>query len=286
MNLNGPNSMRGESFRMMDTAALRVLLAMEMETDGELNIERIQEISDILAERDQITVPDVDQAWEDFQQNYTFSEPLHTLEQDDPQPEQPVSKPQTKSKRKKLFHIGMVAAILAAFVIGVTVTTQATSIWEAVAKWTSETFGFSLGDKDALSQVGIELVNEELAPLWNTMLESDVPDLQLPTYLPDGFEQIEFTEDNENGFWCAAYQLEDDVIQIQVRQSPEDGWSIFQKNDADPEVYLWNNTEFFVMENLGQWIASWTSGQYEYAIYVHSEPELYLMIKSVCKEEP
>lgn len=287
MNLNGPNSMRGESLRMMDTAALRALLAMEMETDGELNIERIQEISDILAERDQITVPDVDQAWEDFQQNYTFSEPLHTLEQDDPQSEQPMSKPQPKRKRKKFFQIGVAVALLATLIAGASLTAHAANfdLWKAMAQWTSETFGFSLGDSESLPS-GDMLDNEELTLFWNTMLKSGIPELQLPTYLPEGFIQFELTENSKAGFWCAGYQLEDKIVQIQVHRLQNEDWSTFQKNDVDPEVYLWNDTEFYVMENQGQWIASWSSGQYEYAIYGYSEPELYKMIESVCKEEP
>ena len=282
MNLNGPNPMRGESLRMMDTAALRALLAMEMETDGEPNIDRIQEISDILAERDQITIPDVDKAWEDFQQNYTYSEPIHTLEQDDPQP---ISS-EPRKKRLKRFGIGLIAAVLIV-TLGATISASAFNfdIFKAVAKWTSETFGFAFEDADSAPDAQEGNMNEALIPLWDALIEGGISDPRLPTYLPEGFEQIELTEFNEGGYWCAGYQAGNEIIHIQIQRSQGEMWSELQKDNIDPKIYTWNGTEFYIMTNMGQWTATWSSGSYEYLISGASEPEIYDMIESIHKEE-
>lgn len=283
MDYKGPDIMHGRSLHTMDSASLRTLLMMELSADGELDVARIQEITDILAEREQITAMDADAAWNDFQQNYISSEPIHTLEQDCTETAKPIF------KRKALGRGTLVAAVLAALILGASLTAHAANfdIWKAMAKWTSETFGFSFGNEDAVSaEEGIMLENEELAPIWNAMIESGISNPQLPTYLPEGSEQIDFTEDSEGGFWCAGYQLNDELIQIQVHRSHEESWSTFQKDDVEPERYLWNETEFFIMENMGQWIATWSSGRYEYAIYGISKPELYRMIESIHKEEP
>ena len=282
MNLNGPNPMRGESLRMMDTAALRALLAMEMETDGEPNIDRIQEISDILAERDQITIPDVDKAWEDFQQNYTYSEPIHTLEQDDPQP---ISS-EPRKKRLKRFGIGLIAAVLIV-TLGATISASAFNfdIFKAVAKWTSETFGFAFEDADSAPDAQEGNMNEALIPLWDALIEGGISDPRLPTYLPEGFEQTEIT-DSGDGFWCAAYQSGDDMIHIQISRVKGVNNARVQKDDIEPDPYIWNDIEFYIMTNMGEWVATWSSGSYEYYLSGSSESELKQMIKSIHEEEP
>lgn len=291
MSLNGPDKMDGKSLQTMDTAALRALLLMELSAEGDVNVARIQEISDIIAEREQFEIPDADMGWEDFRKNYESSEPIHTLEQDcseAPKPEtEPKAVPERKTmpKRKAWGRLAVAAAIVASLIVGATLTAQAAEfdLWAAMARWTSETFGFTLGARESMPNED-KLKNEELAPLWDAMLEGGVAEPCLPTYLPDGFEQIELIKNSEEGFWFAAYQSETDLIQIQVHQFQED-WTTFQKDAVDPEIYMWNEMEFYIMENMGQGIATWTSGQYEYAIYGLSKPELYEMIESIHKEE-
>ena len=277
---NGSDKVREKSLQAMDTAALHSLLLMELSADGELNDARIQEISNIIAEREQFVAPDVDAAWEDFQQNYMNSEPLHTLEQDDPQPKKSVS------KRKIWKRSFLLAAILVVLFVGATMTTHATNFWEAMAKWTSETFGFSFGDSESIPQTGVKLKNEELAPLWNAMIESGISAPRLPTDLPVGFEQIDLMENSKGGFWCAAYQSGDDLIQIQVQKSQEASWSKLQKDSIDPEIYIWNEMEFYIITNMGKLVVTWSSDEYEYLISGASEPEIHSMIESIYKEEP
>ena len=79
---HGPDRTNNTSLRNMDTEALRSLLMMELSAEGDLNIEKIQEITDIIAEREQLDVPDVDASWKDFQNQYRSTEPLHTLDQE------------------------------------------------------------------------------------------------------------------------------------------------------------------------------------------------------------
>lgn len=52
MNSNGPDTMHGKSLQAMDTATLRTMLMMELRAEGELDVARIQEITDILADRE------------------------------------------------------------------------------------------------------------------------------------------------------------------------------------------------------------------------------------------
>lgn len=282
MNFKGPDTMHGKSFHTMDTASLRALLMMELSADGELDVARIQEITDILAEREQITVMDADAAWNDFQQNYISSEPIHTLEQDCTETAKPVF------KRKAWKRGALVAAVLSALLLGASLTAQAASfdIWKAMAKWTSETFGFTFGGEESVpTEQGIMLENEELKPLWDALIEDGILKPCLPTYLPDGFEQSELTTNSKSGYWCAMYQSGSDLIQIQILRLQGENWSALQKDDVDPDIYVWDGQEFFIMTNMGQSVVTWTSGNYEYYISGASESEIYSMIKSIHKEE-
>lgn len=282
MDYKGPDTMHGRSLHTMDSASLRTLLMMELSADGELDVARIQEITDILAEREQITAMDADAAWNDFQQNYISSEPIHTLEQDCTETAKPIF------KRKALGRGTLVAAVLAALILGASLTAHAANfdIWKAMAKWTSETFGFTFGGEEVVpTEQRIMLENEELKPLWDALIEDGILEPCLPTYLPDGCGQIELSKKSEEGFWSAAYQLEDDVIQLRILRLQGENWSSVEKDDVDPKIYMWNGMEFYIMENMGQLVATWTSGNYEYYISGASESEIYTIIESIHKEE-
>lgn len=83
---HGPDRTNNTSLRNMDTEALRSLLMMELSAEGDLNIEKIQEITDIIAEREQLDVPDVDASWKDFQNNTVLRSHFIHLIKNNPYP--------------------------------------------------------------------------------------------------------------------------------------------------------------------------------------------------------
>lgn len=279
MNRNGPDRTNHTSLRNMDTEALRALLMMELSAEGELNIEKIQEITDIIAEREQLDVPDVNASWEDFQNQYRSSEPLHTLDQ-----EQPIS-PARKSKHRALRRVFLVAAVLASLLLGATLTAQAADydLWGAVAQWTSETFGFAYQQNHAKT----DAISPELQPLWNAMEDAGISAPLLPTELPEEYRQVELMEEKEQEFWGAAYCSEPDlVIQIQAQKGQNGNWSMLQKDEDTPERYVWDGIEFYIMTNMGRWVAVWSSDGYEYSISGTNESEMYQMLESIHREDP
>lgn len=275
---HGPDRTNNTSLRNMDTEALRSLLMMELSAEGNLNIEKIQEITDIIAEREQLDVPDVDASWEDFQNQYRSTEPLHTLDQ-----EQPVL-PTRKSKHKALRRVFLVAAVLASLLLGATLTAQAADydLWGAVAQWTSETFGFTLQQSDEK----LDTISPELQPLWDAIQDAGISEPLLPTYLPEEYQQVELTEDQEQEFWSAAYQATDDLfIQIQIQKRQNGDWAMLQKDEDTPEYYVWDGIEFYIMTNMGRWVAVWSSNEYEYYVSATNESEIYQMLESIHRED-
>lgn len=276
---HGPDRTNNTSLRNMDTEALRSLLMMELSAEGNLNIEKIQEITDIIAEREQLDVPDVDASWKDFQNQYRSTEPLHTLDQEQPVP------PTRKSKHKALRRVFLVAAVLASLLLGATLTAQAADydLWGAVAQWTSETFGFTLQQSDEK----LDTISPGLQPLWDAIQDAGISDPLLPTYLPEEYQQVELSIDTKQAFFCATYQRTDgSVIQLTAERGKNSGWSLLQKDADAPECYIWNEIEFYVMTNMGQWVAVWSGDEYEYFITCANESDTYQMIESVHKENP
>ena len=276
---HGPDRTNNTSLRNMDTEALRSLLMMELSAEGKLNIEKIQEITDIISEREQLDVPDVNASWEDFQNQYRSTEPLHTLDQEHP------TVPTRKSKHKALRSDFLVAAVLASLLLGATLTAQAADydLWGAVAQWTSETFGFAFQQSDKK----MDAVSPELQPLWSAMEDAGIPNPLLPTYLPEEYRQDELTEDQNQKFWSAAYQSANDLfIQIQVQKGQNGAWSMLQKDEDMPERYVWDGIEFYIMTNMGRWVAVWSNEEFEYYISVTNESEMYQMLESIHREDP
>ena len=275
---HGPDRTNNTSLRNMDTEALRSLLMMELSAEGDLNIEKIQEITDIIAEREQLDVPDVDASWKDFQNQYRSTEPLHTLDQEQPVP------PTRKSKHKALRRVFLVAAVLASLLLGAMLTAQAADydLWGAVAQWTSETFGFTLQQSDEK----LDTISPELQPLWDAIQDAGISEPLLPTYLPEEYQQVELTEDQEQEFWSAAYQATDDLfIQIQIQKRQNGDWAMLQKDEDTPEYYVWDGIEFYIMTNMGRWVAVWSSNEYEYYVYATNESEIYQMLESIHRED-
>ena len=204
---HGPDRTNNTSLRNMDTEALRSLLMMELSAEGDLNIEKIQEITDIIAEREQLDVPDVDASWKDFQNQYRSTEPLHTLDQEQPVP------PTRKSKHKALRRVFLVAAVLASLLLGATLTAQAADydLWGAVAQWTSETFGFTLQQSDEK----LDTISPELQPLWDAIQDAGISDPLLPTYLPEEYQQVELSRYRASLF---------------LRHIPTNGWKRYSAN--------------------------------------------------------
>lgn len=275
---HGPDRTNNTSLRNMDTEALRSLLMMELSAEGDLNIEKIQEITDIIAEREQLDVPDVDASWKDFQNQYRSTEPLHTLDQEQPVP------PTRKSKHKALRRVFLVAAVLASLLLGAMLTAQAADydLWGAVAQWTSETFGFTLQQSDEK----LDTISPELQPLWDAIQDAGISEPLLPTYLPEEYQQVELTEDQEQEFWSAAYQATDDLfIQMQIQKRQNGDWAMLQKDEDTPEYYVWDGIEFYIMTNMGRWVAVWSSNEYEYYVSATNESEIYQMLESIHRED-
>ena len=276
MAINRPD-IHGESLSAIPTADLEALLQAEMDSDQGIDTDRIDAILAVLDERTDQKEIDVDAAWEEFVRDYSPGEPLYPL------PEETPPKTKEQPKRKHLYRLGLVAAVLAVFLLGANLTANAAGfdLWGALVQWTSETFGFSFAqDRDKPTvQYCPELIELNVA-----LVNNGVPDHIAPRYLPDGYVQVNLHA--ENGYYVAMYNKGDSNIIIQIYTINSNLGAQHEQDDAEPEIYTVNSIEHFITTNLGNYMALWTNAGYECLISgVTDRTELIKMIDSIYMED-
>ena len=75
------------------------------------------------------------------------------------------------------------------------------------------------------------------------------------------------------------------MIQIQIQKSQYGDWAMLQKDEDTPEYYVWDGIEFYIMTNMGRWVAVWSSNEYEYYVSATNESEIYQMLESIHRED-
>ena len=168
----------------MTTEELEEILRLDAQAqeEQESDTETILYIMEVLAARKRNnghTGKTALEAYESFKQNYMPE--VDNIET--------ISKASTKTKiafPRWLRSLTATAAVLAILLVG-SVTAQAfgLNIWEAVVKWTQETFQF--GDW------GDSSVNDNLpyASLQEALEESEITASLIPNWFPDSFELVE-----------------------------------------------------------------------------------------------
>ncbi len=260
-------------FEAMDTASLYALLKTEMNSDGELDLARIREITDVLAQREDVEVPDPERAWESFRETHLTTEPMYP-ESDGPETTEKAQPRRALSAkgRRRLLRGGMVAAIMLTFLLGATATAHAAGfdLWAAIGNWTREAFYFTFS--------GNQYTSPELEELWDTMAEEDV---SLPTWLPEGYTQDVVWADAEIGLWAAIYENESDSVIMSIHRVQGQSGITYEKDDEAPEIYSTRGVDYYIMTNAGNFQAVWTDGTYEYSIVTSQEDVLYQIIDSI-----
>lgn len=283
-------------FDNMSTEVLREILR----TDSQLpagktsNVEAMLYISEVIAKREKedenVQLPDIDNAWKSFNRNYRpylqDGESLYENREDADSQENGAcapsffkaqNRPQTGRKRKFLWTVGILASVIAVmFAISVTAYAFGYNLWDAVAEWTKDTFGF-------------ETVNtalpEQLSELWEEADAYGLSKSLLPTHVPEGYEVVETwckPRPAYTSFFCAL-QKGDSMLRLKYRMYTKNNCSaIFEKDVADPEIYTQGGTDYYIMTNYGELLVVWISGNVECSIYSPtSREELIKMIDSI-----
>lgn len=275
------------------TEELKELLALDFseQESAEPNVEYIMTILEVIHEREEDTPEkqaQVAAAWQEFQetiQEQTQTEPK-TGTTEKPSLDHPCKTEHGKASRKRTRFLRYCAVAVAVIILFCgSAYAAGWNIFQALADWTAETFGF-------LGRDQLEVVVED-DPFENLRLEvakrSDVP--AVPTWAPEGTEQsgeIEVIEKsrkvNIKGAFLRGEQ--EFSVWISIYSAVPEGYSgAYQKDDETVQIYEAGGIAHYIMSNNEVSGATWANGNIEGSIQGSlTVDELQEMIDSMYKE--
>lgn len=214
------------------------------------------------------------EAYESFKQNYLPE--VDNVE--------PASRASTKNRitfPRWLRSLTATAAVLAILLVG-SVTAQAfgLNIWEAVVKWTQETFQFGeWGDSNAINDL-------PYASLQEALKKGNIPIGFVPTIIPDGFVLADINVEYQplQIAYKAKYTNGEQVLRITVQNYLDKIPVYVEQSDGLVEEYEVAGVTYYLFSDIGVVKAVWINGSYECNIFGNvTIEELKQMIDSIEK---
>lgn len=280
-----PVDQKGEAMR----AALRKKSMSELESllaaafsdeiddrQGEALALAVLEVMEERQEADGMSDAELDAAWEDFQERIAAeaeeADPKEAEKAADtgtgtePLPMQTSSakNPWKTPKKSRLLRRGLLAAAAAVLLCGISLSLAfGFDIFQAIANWTTEHFGFVTTAED-----GQEAAEDPFENL--RLLVSSKCDVQgVPSWAPEGTEleeNVSISEKTDRVTIRCGYKTESGEFTIRIvvyDAEPEDYPTIYQKDDSSIQLYKVNGITHYLMENNGSNCATWVNGPLE-----------------------
>jgi len=266
----------------MTTEELEEILRLDAQApeEQESDIEKILYIMEVLTERkrnNSHTGKTAHEAYESFKQNYMpFVPETHNSK--------PLRKAPVKARGgcpRWLRTLTATAAVLALLLLGsVTAKAFGVNIWEAVVKWTQETFHFGeWGNSDPKS-------NLTYASLQEALEQGNVPVFLIPTWIPDGYELNEVTAERSpvKKIYTAKYIRGEETLKITVRDHLDKIPVYVEQSEGLEEEYEVMGITYYIFSDKDVVKATWINGSYECNIFGKvTIDELKTMIDSIEK---
>jgi len=266
-------------YDVMTTEELEEILRLDAQApeEQESDTEKILYVMEVLAARKRNnghTGKTALEAYESFKQNYLPE--VDNIET--------TSKPSTKTKiafPRWLRSLTATAAVLSILLVG-SVTAQAfgLNIWEAMVKWTQETFHFG--------EWGSSYTNDELpySSLQEALIDDKITTLLVPNWFPDRFELVEIKVEYSplQTEYNAIYTNGEQVLRITVKDYLDEIPVYVEQNDGLIEKYEISGITYYLLENNKRTQAVWIVDSFECSILGDlTIEELKLMIDSIEK---
>lgn len=268
-------------YEAMTTEQLQQLLRLDSEApEGEgTDTEELLCAMEVLSGRSK-NGRTAQESWESFQRNYL---PLDE--------EMPGTELLGKKKQKSQWWrpLAAVAAVLVLIVSAGVVAGAlgGDDLWNAVAKWTTETFSFVGSENTELVQ---PTPTDELSyeTFDQAILDATGVNNLVPTQFPEGTQLVDITIQENPGrtTYTALYQRKDKIITIQVQPylGTEVEWT--EKSGEPLGVCQVEGVDYHIFSNHEQYAAAWVKNSYECFLSGDlSLEEIKQMIDSIGKEE-
>lgn len=259
----------GTYWDQLSTEQLEDILRADIASPNQMNDEAVFHILEVLEKREKENpsgrLPDVDQAWQEFQKYYNIpegeGESLYPIR--NTQEKRSASVP---TKTRRVFRprkILVVAAVLI-LMFGGMLTAQAAGVdvFGAIGRWTEETFHFELpiNHDDLAGETDYNLRNASqkaglpgsVAPIWCP--EGFVPKTPTNTHIEDYVDTAvcEYINENENRSYFVDISYYYNSSDVEA--------TIFEKDDSEVVTYSSNRGTFYIFSNIDVLAATWSNG--------------------------
>lgn len=188
------------------------------------------------------------------------------------------------SQKQRCVHIaryGVIAAIIVIIISLFAVQVSGVDWFESIVHWTSETFGFTFSGYSDSVQSAAE-AEDGYKELRNALESYNITAGLVPTYLPEGYRQVEFYVADGGTLFTSSYQLDDNYICIQISEINSSMGHLLQKDAVDPELYIAGDVEHYIITNIGAYSVIWENSGFECALLnISSKDLLYKLIDSI-----
>lgn len=280
-------------FDRMSTEMLEEILRgdFELSSDEESDMDAILYIMEAIAKRKKKESrgrPDAEQAWNIFNENYRSNHAVPWYEDDDDKDcvvKSETAEQTTVKKKRRLSRRVMGIAASVVIIIGCTFLTADAfgyNIWQIIAQWTTETFGFASGEGN-LQIDSEDGTNSQYRSLQEALDSYGIKEKVVPTWIPKGYKlvSVEVTASPEVICFVALYQSENDDIVIKINHS-ENEYRSFEKDGSDMEAFDVQGIEHYIMSNLEDERIVWINGENECSITASmSRNEMKKMVQSI-----
>lgn len=242
----------------MTTEELEEILRLDAQApeEQESDTETILYIMEVLTKRERNnshTGMTALEAYESFKQNYMSEDDNNEVSYNEP----------VKTKNgfsRWLRRLTAAAAVLAILVLGsVTAKAFGFNIWEAVVKWTQETFHFGeWGNSNTDSDL-------PYASLQEALEKGNVPISLAPTWSPDGFDLtiVKVEKTPLKNVYMATYTDQEKILRITVQDYLGEIPVYVEQSEGLIEEYEVSGVTYYIFANNKQVRATWLNGSYE-----------------------
>ena len=247
-----------------------------LSSDAEETEAFLDAVAEVIAEKEKEhptgRLPNVDDAWNEFQTLYQNHSSEHMPpdddkedDQEDQEDEDPIPAPRESASRlprrvrrspfRRLWPIVATVLITVALTVGCMVGVQASglNVFGALAEWTDEFFHFvpAPSDRDRIK---------------NALKEQGIPEELALAWVPEGFEleKIEpLTYDGGKSI-TIEYVGADGSLVIEISKYSDSihltNWD-YEKDSIDAEPFVSHKRQFYILPNEGDTTATWSDGQ-------------------------
>lgn len=270
--LNGKDQ-KYSKYDNMSTEALDEILRQDflLSDDADSDVDAILYISQIIVEREKATPTgrfdgiDVDAAWESFKQNRLLSDGDVIDENTKTCPKAPISAPR-KSKRIRPLRIAIIAAALTILLV---TAAYAVTVLGWLPIWNDKHFTFSQTKETSNAVESLSYIDakQSFDSMTDALAAHNAPSNIVPRYIQDGYKEIEFNyivvPDGYTMFY-STYSNGKNCIRFKYTlYSSPNGNGVLPKENSEPDIYIANGINHYIMENIDSYTATWQNGDFE-----------------------